>query len=102
MKTPIFILLFFSFYFLTLIQVGFLPHFGETGEFFMPVLVSVVLINIIEREKGNIGLLASVLGGFLLDVFSGGFLGFWTSISVAMAFLIKFFLKSYFQVSFHL
>lgn len=88
MLRTIFLIVFL--YVLVLVQAswGFVPNF---------VLMSVVLINLLEKYRDESGIVAAFLGGFFLDIFSGRFFGFWIIITLAPAIFIKYFLKNYFH-----
>lgn len=83
------------FYLLALLQTSLFTHFRIGG--FIPnlILISVILINIFERPQKNTGLFAGFIGGFLLDIFSSNFIGFYTLILLAAAFLIKIIFRRY-------
>jgi len=83
------------FYFLALWQASFLAHFQVFNIIPSLVLIAVVLINILERPRNYSGIFAGFIGGFFLDIFSSGFIGFYVLILVASAVLIKIILRSY-------
>jgi len=88
-------------YFLTLFQTSFFPHFQQ----FLPVpnfgggvilvIITVILINLFQGQKENLGFFAAFFGGFFLDVFSEDFIGFWVLILLDTAFFIKYIFKKY-------
>lgn len=86
-------------YFLILIQTGFLPQIGVPGYVSNIVLIFVIILNFLEENQKKNGLAAAFIGGFLLDVFSGNFFGFWILISLASAFFIKYFFKKHLWLS---
>ncbi|XOA43167.1 MAG: rod shape-determining protein MreD [Candidatus Nealsonbacteria bacterium] len=87
------IFLFFFFYFLTLLQTSFLARFFS----FLPnlVLITIILINLFEGQKDNLGIFAALGGGFFLDIFSEKFLGYYILISLSISLFIKLILKRY-------
>ena len=95
------ILIFFGFYFLTLIQTSFLIHFkalfGWQAGFGL-ILIAVILINLFESPSKNGGIFSALFGGFFLDIFSENFIGFWILISIAIALFIKFIFKKYVRI----
>jgi len=88
------IILFFCFYFLTLLQASFFPHFS-LGHLLNLVLIVVVLINLFEARKEKSGLFSAFFGGFFLDIFSENFIGFWILILLAISIFIKFVLRKH-------
>lgn len=87
-----------GFYLLTLLQTSFFLHLRLLGVIPNLVLVSVVLINILERPKEKAGLLAGFAGGFFLDVFSSGYIGFYAFIFLVLSFAIKMIFRKYVRV----
>lgn len=83
------------FYFLALCQTSFLAHFSAFNVIPNLVLIAVILINILESPKNYTGVFIAFAGGFFLDIFSSGFIGFYVLILVAAAFLIKIILRNY-------
>jgi len=91
------------FYFLTIFQVSFLPHFNWQGIAPNLVLIMVVIFNLLEKPEGKLGLISGFLGGIFLDVFSFSttlFFGFYTLISLVASVFIKFILRKYVQIPF--
>lgn len=82
------ILIIFSFfYLLALLQTSFfIPNF---------ILIFVLLINIFEKPERDTGIIAGFIGGFLLDIFSSNFIGFYALILLAAVFLIKIIFRKY-------
>ncbi|MFH1820494.1 MAG: rod shape-determining protein MreD [Candidatus Nealsonbacteria bacterium] len=93
--TPKIIIFTLFVYSAVLLQLSFLPHFKIFN--FGPnlVLLVVLLVNLFEDSKSRAGLWTAFLGGFLLDIFSPGLIGFYTLILFASAFLIKLILRRY-------
>ena len=90
-KTLIFLLFF---YFLALWQTSFLVHFKLLGVAPL-ILISVIFINLFEKAKNYSGIFAAFIGGFFLDIFSSGIIGFYALIILATAILIKIILRNY-------
>jgi rod shape-determining protein MreD len=82
------------FYFFALLQASFLVHFSLWGFFPNLILITVILLNIFNRDI-KLGVGAAVVGGFFLDVFSSNFFGFWILILLTAALFINFVLKRY-------
>lgn len=87
-------------YILVLLQTSFLPYFYIFGLLPNLVLITVILINLFEKQQENLGIFSAFIGGFFLDIFSKGFLGinfigFNILILLGIAIFIKFILKSY-------
>lgn len=83
------------FYLLALLQTSFFIHFRIWGAVPNLILILIMLINVFEKPKNNTGLLAGIIGGFFLDIFSSNFIGFYTLILLALSFLIKVILRKY-------
>ena len=83
------------FYLFVLLQTSFFVHLKIFG--FLPnfVLILVVLINLLERPKNQLGILAAFIGGFFLDIFSSSFIGFNVLILLAVAVFIKLVLRKH-------
>lgn len=69
------IILFLLCYILVLLQGSFLPFFIFFNSYFNLIFILVIVINIIEGSKKYFAFFASIIGGFLLDIFYQGFLG---------------------------
>lgn len=83
------------FYLLALLQTSFFVHFKIWGVIPNFILISVLLINVLEKPQKNTGILAGLIGGFFLDIFSSNFIGFYALILVASSFLIKVIFRKY-------
>jgi len=106
MRNVLFLIVFF--YILVLLQTSFFVYFPL---FFGIVLnwvsIAVILINLFEKQEGNLGIFSAIIAGFFLDIFSKGFPVFWgVNIGItgfyiifltALAIFIKIFLKGYFS-----
>lgn len=83
------------FYFLILLQTSFLVQFNVFGIVPNFILISVILINLLERPKSYLGIFAGFAGGLLLDIFSSGIIGFHLLILLAISIFIKMILRKY-------
>lgn len=83
------------FYFLSILQTSFFPHFGILSGIFNPIFILVILANFIEKSDGVFGILLAIIGGFFLDVFSAGFIGRNVLILLGLSLIIKFTLRRY-------
>jgi rod shape-determining protein MreD len=83
---------------LTLLQTTFLVHFGIFG--FIPniTFLLVILINLFERPKDYSGIILSLIGGALLDIYSSRPIGFYIIILLASSLLIKFAIRRYVRI----
>ena len=86
------LMLFFIFYVSALLEVSFFPAFSWTGSAFYFVFILSFLLVFFELKKE--WLFSMVLGGFLLDIFSGGIFGLKT-INLILAVLFTKFLLSF-------
>ena len=77
------------FYILTLIQTSFLIHFDILGVTPHLILISIVLLNFLEKPKDYTGLWVAGAGGFFLDLFSSFQFGVSLFTLIILAFLIK-------------
>lgn len=92
-KKAIILILFF--YLLALLQTSFLVHFRIFG--FIPnlILIFVIFYSLLESPKKHSGILAGFVGGFFMDIFSSGFIGFYVLILLAVSIFIKLVLRKY-------
>jgi len=79
---------------LALLQTTVLASFELFGIINL-ILIAVVLINLFERSKNYSGVYAAFIGGFFLDIFSSGMIGFDVLILLGTAILIKIILRKY-------
>lgn len=85
-------------YVLVLLQASFFVHFNF---FFLNfVFLSVILLNLFEKLKSPSGLIISLIGGLLLDIYSSRPIGFYVLILGITAIFIKFFLRKYVRIPF--
>lgn len=94
------ILLILIFYILALIQTSFLIHFNIRGMVPNFLLISVIVINLIEKPEKKEGIWSSLIAGFFADVFSSGPIGIWTILFLVIATLIKSIFKRYVRIPF--
>jgi rod shape-determining protein MreD len=81
-------------YALILFQTSFLVHFWPANL----IIFLMIFINIFEKQEKSLGLVFAFIGGFLLDIFSGNFIGFYLLILLAAAFFLKFVLARYLRI----
>ena len=93
MKKILILIIFF--YILALFQTSFLIHFPVLGLIPNLVLLSVILINLLEKPQNYSGYFSAFIGGIFLDIFSENFIGFYILISLGLVVFIKFILKRY-------
>jgi rod shape-determining protein MreD len=93
---------FFLIYFLVLLQISFLPHFLGFDKLrnwlLNPVLILVIIINFLEKTKENFGIWTAFFAGFLFDIFSENFIGFYILPFLSLPLFIKYFFKRHVQV----
>ena len=96
------------FYILVLLQTSFLVHFNIFGHVPNFILLLVVVLSISEpptiffkKVAGgeNSGVWGAVFGGFFLDIFSSGPIGFQILIYMAISIFIKLILKKYLWIN---
>jgi len=98
---PFFLIVFL--YILALFQTSFFVHFSVFNILPNFILISVILINLLEKSQESSGWWAAGSGGFFWDIFSvplemvflTGFIGFYTLILLLGAFFIKKIFKKY-------
>ncbi len=95
-KALILILIFFI---LALLQSSFLVFFSFKGRLLNLIIVLVVIINLAEDPKSKLGIFASLLGGFFLDLLSAGYFGQNMLMLSLISIFIKQFMKKYFHLS---
>ena len=89
MKLSKAVLLFFLFYFLTLLQTSFLIHHSWRGAGINLVLLVFIIFLFNEKKDIKEGVLLAVLAGFFLDVFSSYFFGIFILFFIFLFFLIS-------------
>lgn len=85
---------------MALLQTSFLVHFNIFGIYLNIILILVILINFFEKTQ-NYGLFAAFIGGFFLDIFSVGLIGYQVLILLGISLVIKIFLKRYVRSPIH-
>jgi hypothetical protein len=92
MKQAVFLLFVFSF--LAILQTSFLAHFTLQGFVIPAVIIGACILGIFVHISFK-GLLAVFAGGFILDIFSQHFFGYWTFIAVLAFCAVAFFTYTY-------
>ena len=91
------------FYILVLLQTSFLVHFNIFGHVPNFILFLVIVLSISETPTPKFGVGAgvwgAVFGGFFLDIFSSGPIGFQILIYTAISIFIKLILKKYLWIN---
>ena len=88
------------FYIFILLQNSFLIYFNIGGMVLNLIFIAVVLLNLFEKPEGKLGFWSAFIGGFFLDVFSEGFLGFYILILLTASVFIKFIIKKNVRIPF--
>lgn len=83
------LILIFFFYFLVLIQGGFLIHFNILGKIPNLVLIFLFIFLFLEEPRSNFGFFSALLAGFFLDLYSGNFFGQNILILLILSYLLK-------------
>lgn len=87
---------------LFLLQTSFAPHFpffaGRWFEWANFITLPAVLFALFERRRHNLGWGLAVLGGFLLDIYSARFFGFWIIVLSFAVLAIKLGIKKYVRI----
>lgn len=82
-------------YVFALLQMSFLVHFFPSGLVPNLIILTVLCLSIFERSSSYASIGAALFGGFLIDVFSGGVIGFWPLILFLISIFIKIVLEGY-------
>jgi len=85
-------------YFLVLLETSFFVHFGFFKWIPNTVFLFLIIFNILESPKKNLGLYLAAAGGLLTDIFSVGFIGFNALVFLTAALLLKFILRRYVRI----
>ncbi len=93
----IFFLIFLC-YFSVLFQTSLLFHFSIWGHTINFILLLVILLNLFEPPEQKYGILTAFIGGFFLDIFSNGIIGFWILALLVLSFFIKLVLRKYVKI----
>lgn len=86
---------FFLLYAFALLQMSFFVHFFPAGLVPNFIIFTLLCISVFERSESYVSLGASLFGGLLIDIFSGGVIGFWALILLCVSMLVKIVLKDY-------
>lgn len=86
-------------YVFALLQMSFFVHLFPNG--FIPNLIifAVIALSIFESQDSLASFVAALSGGFLMDIFSEGIIGFWPFVLVLVSLLIKQILQQYVRIS---
>lgn len=90
--------LFLLLYAFALLQMSFLVHFFPSGLIPNLVIVTVLVLSVFEHSSSYASMGAALFGGFLIDIFSGGVIGFWPSILFFVSLFIKIVLEDYVRI----
>jgi len=88
---------------LTVFQISFMAHFTFFGFVLNLVFLFVVLFNLWESNRYQEGLMAGLIAGFYMDVFSFSgsyFFGFYTLVFIILSIFIQFVVNKYVQIPF--
>ena len=92
------ITVFLALYVFAILQMSFFVHVFPNGLAPNLIILSVVLLSIFERRDSYASFAAALFGGLLLDLFSGGIIGFWSLGLGAASLLIKLVLEDYVRI----
>ncbi len=85
-----------------ILQTSFLPHFyflaGRWFEWINFITLSIIAIALFEKRRRRFAWAAGAWGGFLLDIYSQRFFGFWMIALLAAVLAIKFLIKKYVRI----
>lgn len=95
------LLLLLFLYFLALLQTSFLVHFSIGGVVPNFILISVILIIFFASRQKWWRISSAFIGGFFLDIFSAGPIGWNILILVGLFFFIKIILRGYVRSPIH-
>ena len=82
-------------YAFALLQMSFLIHFFPAGLVPNLIIFAVLCLSIFERSTSYASMVGSLFGGFLIDIFSGGVIGFWALVLFLISTFIKIVLEDY-------
>lgn len=85
-------------FFLSVFQASFLPHLRIAGFSLNIVLLFVCLLSVAGQESLKTSILAAIVGGIFVDMFSSGFFGQWVLIFLSFALLSHFFFRRYARI----
>lgn len=85
-----------------ILQTSFLPHFSFLGgwwfEWMNLITLPILAIAVFEKRRRRFAWTAAAWGGFLLDIYSQRFFGFWVIALLAMVLIIKLLIKKYVRI----
>lgn len=87
--------IFLLLYAFALFQMSFLVHFFPSGWIPNVLIFAVVFLSIFERHESYASFAAALFGGFFMDIFSGGIIGFWPLVLLLFSALTRFVLENY-------
>ena len=87
--------MFLLLYLFAILQMSFFVHFFPAGFILNLIVLAVIVLSIFEGRDSYASLGAALFGGFLMDVFSGGIIGFWPLVLLAVSLAIKKILEAY-------
>lgn len=82
-------------YAFALLQMSFLVHFFPAGLVPNLIILTVLCLSIFERSSSYSSMGVALFGGFLLDIFSDGIIGFWPLALLLISTFIKIVLEDY-------
>ena len=82
-------------YVFALLQMSFLVHFFPSGLVPNLIILCVLCLSIFERSSSYASMAGSLFGGFLIDIFSSGIIGFWPAVLLLTSIFIKIVLEDY-------
>jgi len=86
-------------YFFALLQMSFFVHIFPIGLIPNLIILTVIFLSIFEKNESIASFSAALFGGFLIDIFSEGIIGFWPFVLVLISMLIKQALHNYVRIS---
>jgi hypothetical protein len=96
------VLIFVALLALVLAQSSFFNHFplflNKWFQILNLVVIFVAVFALFEKRSGRMSYLAAVWGGFLLDIYSEMFFGFWIALFLISVFAIKRVIKRYVSI----
>lgn len=92
------VILILFFYLLALLQTSFFVHFNIAGIIPNFILISVILLSLFTPVPNfSVVVSSAFIGGFFLDIFSVGLIGFNVLILLGLVIFIKIVLRRYVQ-----
>jgi hypothetical protein len=99
-KKKILTILFFTI--LAISQASFFAHLAifsnQWFEWVNFVSLAVAIVSLFERRRNNFSWFLAIFGGFLLDIYSSRFFGFWIIVLIILVAIIKFAIKKYVRI----